>query len=84
MPPFFTAAKPWCPAYIIGAAAHNSGEVKSMSEFANYTPEMLVYYHALPPALQAAVSDAQQQPCTMESLAALAEQLAQNGTAFLQ
>ncbi|MEG2931002.1 MAG: hypothetical protein RR825_04380 [Ruthenibacterium sp.] len=55
-----------------------------MSEFANYTPEMLVYYHALTPALQAAVSAARQQPCSMESLAALAEQLAQNGTAFSQ
>lgn len=55
-----------------------------MSEFSTYTPEMLVYYHALSPELQTAVSLAVEPPVSLEALAALAEQMAQNGTAAPQ
>lgn len=50
-----------------------------MRELSDYTPEMLVYFHAMPPALQAVVRALPEQPSSMEALAAVAEQYAQAG-----
>lgn len=50
-----------------------------MEYFDDYTPEMLVYFHALSPALQQAVQQSTADPNSLESLAALAENLAQSG-----
>ncbi len=41
-------------------------------KFNTYTPEMLVYYHALAPELQTAVMAASQMPSTLEELAHIA------------
>ena len=50
-----------------------------MQDFDEYTPEMLVYYKSLSPALQDAVRQAKTTTDTIESLAALAEHVAMSG-----
>lgn len=55
-----------------------------MMNFDGYTPEMLVYFHALSPQLQSAVQAAPQTPQSIETLAAMAEQYAQSGVACAQ
>ena len=44
-----------------------------------FTPEMLVYYRALPAKLQDAIAAAAETPQSMEALAALAEKWSQCG-----
>lgn len=52
-----------------------------MKDLDNYTPEMLVYFHALSPGLQRAVQHCGQEIDSMESLARAAELCAQCGLA---
>lgn len=52
-----------------------------MNGFEHYTPEMLVYYHALSPGLQEAVRRCPQRVNSLESLARAAELCAQSGLA---
>lgn len=55
-----------------------------MMNFDGYTPEMLVYFHAMPQPLQNEVQAALLPPQSMEALAAMAEQYAQVGFAGAQ
>ena len=50
-----------------------------MQNFDEYTPEMLVYYKNLSPALQNAVRSSDCTPDSLESLSALAEHIAMSG-----
>lgn len=50
-----------------------------MLDFEAFTPEMLIYYNALPAGLQDAVREDAQTPDSMETLAAVAEKWAQSG-----
>ena len=52
-----------------------------MNELERYTPEMLVYFHSLSPALQKAVQSRGTQVSSLEELAHVAELCAQSGLA---
>lgn len=50
-----------------------------MQDFSRYSPDMLIYYKNLSPALQNAVRRSDCVPGTLEDLAALAEHIAMSG-----